>query len=309
MKLRFNLRQFLIALIAASALFGFLYRSAYIRRSATHQLFENGFTLAYDQASVERGWKNEGFGGHRAVDKPRNSILDSPSNHTWLSFFGMLELANPIEVVDGKRTWLDKKSFDGFDNDDLKPIARLNAVKEVTLNWNSVDDDGLKYLSGLSSLNRLELDGCPVTDSGMVELANLKKIEYLSLAFTNVTDDGLHELRKLRNLKYLSLEGTDVSGDIYIHLKKFQHLETLKLSSTKIGQSEIEMIAELSRLKKLYIADTNVSDLDAILRNLPNLRWLVVDGTNVDDNLIASLKGNQLEGLSVDRTKGLSKGV
>lgn len=215
---------------------------------------------------------------------------------------GMLELANRIEVVDGNRTWIDQKAFDGFVNDDLKPIARLDGVKEVSLNWNSIDDVGLKYLSGLSSLKRLALDGCPVSDNGLKQVTNLKNIEHLSLAYTKVTDNGIIDLTKLQKSKYLSLEGTNVSSECLIHLGNLKNLETLKLSSTKICQANIDKIAQLNELEELYIADTAVSDLGQVLKDLPNLRWLVVDGTNLGDELIVALQSTSLDRLSVDRT-------
>lgn len=311
MKLRLSLRQFLIALTTltvATAVIGFLYQRSYVRRAATLQLLENGFTLAYDRSSVERGWRNEGFGGHRAVDKPPNSILDLPDRN-WLSTLGMWELTNQIEVVDGRRTWLDKQSFDGFKNDDLEPLARLSGVKEVALNWNTINDEGLKYVSGLSRLTRLELDGCPISDQGLKHLGDLTNIQHLSLAFTKLTDDGIPELRKLKKLECLSLEGTNVTSGVLTHLNEFKNLKTLNLSSTKIGQANIERISQLSNLEELYLADTAVSDLDLFLRDLSNLRWLVVDDTSLDDNLIDSLKGMQLDGLSVARTNVSEKSI
>ena len=300
---RFSLANFLLAILVASMVLGYLYRSARSQRDAATKLYQNGFTLAYDRSSIDHGWVNPGFGGrHQAINKPKNSILDSPSNQLWLSSVGLLEIANPVEAIDGNRSWIDQESFPGFRDSDLKPVAKIAGVKELLLNYNSITDEGLKYLSRLTSLERLELSGCQISDIGMKHLANLKNLRHLSLADTDLTDAGIRKLNRLKNLRCLNLSNTDVSSGFLNQIHQWKKLEFLNLSRTKVGQKNIDRISQLTELNELCLSGTAVTDLGVVVKKLSYLIHLDIEHTSLGDDLIRQLEGKSLCSLTADGT-------
>lgn len=90
-------------------------------------------------------------------------------------------------------------------NDDLKLLANLPALKELTLQQYTkkkfgpafLSDDCLNHLTAVRGLQKLTLIGQPFTDAGLVTLAELK-IQELWLGTPNVTDLAITQLREQR---------------------------------------------------------------------------------------------------------------
>jgi hypothetical protein len=301
--MKLSLKALLFLFLIFGLLAGSLGSRVVGQRSAVRQLVESGFVLAYSTDSSSNGWKNEGFGGgHQVVDKPDGLLLDAPKNQDWLSCVGMPELSNPIESVDGRRTWIDKEKYLGFIDSDLAPIRKLSGVKKVILSWNTISDVGLDHLKHCRDLEWLDLDGCDITNAGLDHLKNLHNLKRLSLAFCDVTGAGLPKLNNLKSLEYLNLEGTSISSNDLDSIANFGCLRVLNLSGTGIDQSSVEKLSKILSLEKIDVSDNDIHDLLPLLKGLPRLKSIVANGTKLDDKFVAALQDYSLDSLSVDDT-------
>ena len=130
---KISLRWFLVFTIFLGSGIGLSIRSANQKRHANQRLFNNGFTLAYDLSSIDRRWKNPGFGGG-LPSSPANEYLDEPKKRLWLSYFGMDELANPIVYAGGRRVRTAGEFIPEIVNADLEPFAYADDIIELELN-------------------------------------------------------------------------------------------------------------------------------------------------------------------------------
>jgi len=96
--------------------------------------------------------------------------------------------------------------------EDLGPIRKLIALRNLSLPDASITDEGLAPISDLANLDHLVLVGKPkLTDAGMIHLSRLTKLQRLSLGGTDVGDPGLPAIGRITSLTSLNLGGTRVT--------------------------------------------------------------------------------------------------
>jgi len=79
-----------------------------------------------------------------------SAYVDHPTNENWLTSFGLLELANPVAYVDGRRRSVDDKQVSAKTDRDIQPLSYLDGLVELKLKRESISDSGLRAISGLS---------------------------------------------------------------------------------------------------------------------------------------------------------------
>jgi Leucine-rich repeat (LRR) protein len=109
----------------------------------------------------------------------------------------------------------------------------------------------------MHSLESLTLDENFELTGSLVDLAPLVNLRVLSLSLSPQIDGSLSNLSGMTNLCAIFLEGTRVTGSLG-DLGACQHLTVLALAHTEITGS-----------------------LDAVAPRLPELRWLLLSGTQV----------------------------
>jgi hypothetical protein len=148
---------------------------------------------------------------------------------------------------------------------DLTPLAGLDNLKSLGLNWTQVAD-----LSPLEELNGLQ---------------------NLGLSWTQVVD--LSPLAKLKNLQVLGLRGTQVTD--LTPLAGLNSIQSLDLSETQV--TNLSPLAKLKNLKSLFLMQTKVEDLSP-LKELENLQTLSLYGTQVVDlSSLVEIKNLKILGL------------
>jgi len=128
---------------------------------------------------------------------------------------------------------------------------------------------------GLVSLTAESMELLAANGYDLGEITGLKCLEHLSLADTPVPD--ISALEELENLKSLDLSYTavlDISS-----LKELGSLERLGLIGT--GVERISALRGLESLKTINLRDTPVSKVESYLKDLPQLEYVDLRGTNV----------------------------
>jgi internalin A len=157
--------------------------------------------------------------------------------------------------------------FDRHPVSDLKPLASLTNLTELSLFNNNITD--LKPLAGLHNLTKLELEQNEVKD--------------------------IQPLSELNNLTFLMLSNNKISD--LTPLSGLSNLQKLYLDFNKV--SKIEHLSSLSNLKELYLNFNEISDVSP-LSNLSNLQYIYLQGNQINDvkplSSFDELKGLYLSG-------------
>jgi len=180
--------------------------------------------------------------------------------------------------------------------DDSSPTR---PIVEVSISSARLTDEGLaglvESLNALPHLRRLTLMSAHVTDEGLRTVARISQLRELRCN-CHVTGSGvaaLSLLPELTSLEFIcSQELTDAALE---DLKDFSKLKTLRLVATpNVTDAGLKRLAEIPQLESLTLRYTGMTPqgLES-LKNLKNLRMLVVDGNSkhqVTDEQIGDLK-------------------
>ena len=164
----------------------------------------------------------------------------------------------------------------------LANLKDLDSLEELDLSNTRADDDSMASLAGLKNLKRLNVQGTHVRGPGLRKLYRLKR--QLSVRITLNADD-MEELDgavPIIALEFDYFPGATLTDDGFDHLTLYPMLEELCLNWTNMDDAHAKLLAELTKLKTLNLANTLVTDaaLDR-LRQLNDLRELHVEQTRI----------------------------
>jgi internalin A len=198
-------------------------------------------------------------------------------------------------------------------DEDLAQLGHFPRLQELIFRGPFVTEEGLSHLQGLSRLKELAVENLGMTDAGMAFLSGLHDLEGLSLYECRVSDVGLVHLEHLENLTALRLVRTQVTAEGVNRLS--QALPNLKVSGSGFPSApqEKSAVAQLTRVGALFqsfeisgrvvevtLQGAAVTDASlAPLRQLRDLRRLVLNSTHVTADGIAELKAALPPGLDV----------
>ncbi|MFO7849813.1 MAG: leucine-rich repeat domain-containing protein [Spirochaetia bacterium] len=153
---------------------------------------------------------------------------------------------------------------------DISVLSAFTELELLDLSYNHIED--LQALSPLTRLRRLDLRENLLTGNALKPLEGLARLEYLNLRHNQLRRiDSLSEFSLLR---YLNLHSNENIESI-LPLAGLTSLETLILRRVPVGD-EIQVLAELTNLRRLNIRETGV-------RNLEVLASLMKQGALQDD--------------------------
>lgn len=145
---------------------------------------------------------------------------------------------------------------------ELETISRLTALEELNIGFGvalgTPRPNDLGPADGEAECRIA--GGTRITDLGLARLTTLEKLRQLDLSGAAITSGGLKTLASLRNLQRLSLwnvKGIDDSAAPV--LAGLGNLTSLDLSNTSIGDETLARLAKSTRLKHLYVSETNVT--------------------------------------------------
>lgn len=189
---------------------------------------------------------------------------------------------------------------------DLAELALLS-LRNLDLGNTPVGDAGLSHIAGMRTLQRLELGGTRVEDEGVASLVGLVGLRRLGLRETGITSAGLALLAPLTGLRSLHLGLTAVDNDGLSVVRNMPDLDDLDLRGTAV--TDVEPLASLVRLRRLWLSGALVRDLSALARlgGLQDLRLFGVPlgegGTTALSALVGlttlDLRGTGLAGRSM----------
>ncbi len=156
----------------------------------------------------------------------------------------------------------------------VEHIAKLTALKRLSLLGCRVTNEGLAHLASLASLTDLDLGrNQGVSDEGLPYLTGLP-LTKLNLGGTAVSDAGAEHLKQIAGLEILDLDRTKITDQGLVHLAGLAGLGTLKLRRTKVTDEGLAHLTALEQLKSLDVQDTEVSNagVQALRREIPGLQ-------------------------------------
>lgn len=128
-------------------------------------------------------------------------------------------------------------------DEELRRIARIPTVEQISLYAAEVTDDGLKWLAHLPRLTDLSLYGTQdISANGLNELCDLQRLEHFFLAAGDISDAGLRPISSLANLKYLDVSSTRITDVGLKHLAKAKNLTYLDIRKTGVSDEAVRQL-------------------------------------------------------------------
>ncbi len=203
----------------------------------------------------------------------------------------------PIAIVKGKfysiiDTELHFSGSDGeFTEKDEVALSRLWWAESIYMLDTKINN--IDFLSEMPNLNHLNICEYHIEDwSALEQCPNLESIHAV-----NIDVSDLSPFKSLENLKYLNISFdsdilecsklTDISD-----VKYLTELETLWLCGNDI--SDISALESCVKLQELTLQGITADDYSVLLK-LPNLRFLVMDTSLVNEEILNSLIEREVE--------------
>ena len=126
---------------------------------------------------------------------------------------------------------------------------------------------------------------------GQGNLQNLNFINGLNLKNLDVEDNEINDISSLRNMTSLTelhLDNNKLNNDNVSDIAGLVNLKTLYLKNNK-DISDINALESLKNIEALELKNMNITDL-SVLKKLPNLRRLVIDGNPLDKKYMDIIK-------------------
>lgn len=140
-------------------------------------------------------------------------------------------------------------------------LRGLSGLRELSLRGGVADDAKAAILASLPDVERLVLRDSPLSDEGFRVLAGLRSLRNLNVPQAACTAEGVRALGTLPALAFLRLGGPHLGGsEVCRAVASLPAVESLHLVDVRIGDEGLEVLAELPRLRTLYLDGSGVSD-------------------------------------------------
>ncbi len=197
-------------------------------------------------------------------------------------------------------------------DDGLKPLAALQDLEKLELQYTAVKGTGLEHLNGLKKLRSVAISSMSVTDDGVAAVAKLAHLRVLSLwECLNVTDAGVVALAGLKDLQALDLRWTKLTDTGLGKLAGVKALRRLSLSKTKVTDAGLKAVAGMKEMQILNLEQTGVTDAGLEhLAAMSKLRELHMPGTKVSGTGLTHMaKARELWLIDLCQTPVTEEGV
>ena len=219
------------------------------------------------------------------------------------SLAALRRLATNIQFHQDKTVRLLRLSKPVVSDQHLVHLKAFRNLEYLAIVCPQVTDAGVAHLKELHNLDTLMLSQSGVTDVGLTVVGKMPRLERLALDETAVSDEGLQQIGRVATLKLLSLVKTKISDAGLAHLAGLHQLETLRLDGTQVTTQGLQHLRHLKKLQFLYLDDCPIEADLAALQQLPKLKHVSLNGTNVmADDLVAIVDMESLRTLEVYRT-------
>jgi hypothetical protein len=160
--------------------------------------------------------------------------------------------------------------------DDFLLVGQLYRLEKLDLSETNVADEDLRQLAGLVTLRDLSLWHTAIDGSGFDRLGKLAKLERLNVGDAKFTNDALRHVKALTSLRYLELQRNEGVGDAGLaELVALKNLEALKLGETGVTDAGLAPLKLLPKLRSVTLDKTAVTAAGlAALAELPAFAWI-----------------------------------
>lgn len=203
-----------------------------------------------------------------------------------------------VTVPDGKEIGLWVTGSHSPDLAFLKALAP-NDLDYLGIFHPSMTAAQLRNIEHLTGLKTLAVGRCDLTDSWLRSFKGLTNLDTLLLGSTKFTDAGLSTFAGLERLERLGLVGTKITHRGIRKLTSSSALEQIFLSTYAITPSMVEVLKGIPSLRRLKITANSAVNGESygpaspetilLVKNLPQLEILTLDGKLHDDSLIEPL--------------------
>jgi hypothetical protein len=254
-----------------------IWRRVYAFRQRSSRVTKNYLQLAEAEVLVAQ---DAGFGSWDALMQAAATGAPPPGD------------AYAIETAENRAMPRRRMNADDWD-------ALIETIKEqrvTALQANGLmTDEAISRIASLDHVTVLDLGGSrELTDDGLRQLARMPQLEHLNLSEYpggKLTDCGLEVLRHLPNLRRFEMTWQAGISDAGVaNLRSCERLERVDLMGSPTGDGAIEALAGKAHLRD-FRSGRLVSNAGlALLRNLPALQTLLIDGPFTDEG-VALLAG------------------
>lgn len=172
-----------------------------------------------------------------------------------------------------------------------KKARRVRLVGDGVVGYReSIQLDGLSYLSANVQLEDITLSNLRL--SNLESLSSIQQLKRLTLAGVSEVDDW-KSIRELGSLVELDLSEAAVSNKAIKEISSLTNLKNLRLNSTQFIERRFvslfsnegaQYLEQLSNLEHLDLRCWDVNyDSGKIVRNMKQLKYLDLSGTNIHD--------------------------
>jgi Leucine-rich repeat (LRR) protein len=153
-------------------------------------------------------------------------------------------------------------------------------IVAVDLSSTWIKDADLERVGEIKSLRKLNLAHTKITDVGIEHLKPLENVVEMNLYYAEyITDTALAHLRGWKKLEVLNLRGTRMTSQVFESLSQLTALRSLDIAFTEVEDDGFEQLSTLARLEHLAMGGNRLSGTAlASLKLLPALRSLDVGG-------------------------------
>ncbi|MGC4003061.1 MAG: hypothetical protein QM811_07970 [Pirellulales bacterium] len=206
-------------------------------------------------------------------------------------------------------TTLKKLSIAGKTIDDttLPLLAGLTSLEEISTDRTMLGDEGYRGFAAFTNLKSLALfhpswDKKEFTGSGLAHLKPLAKLERLTFAGSTAGDEAMAAVGELTQLREFRTWHTRQTQDGNKHLTKLTKLVGLRLgqrlppygqaSPPSFDDSTLPLLAQIKTLERLELTEAKLSAgrVVSALKDLPALKMVLIQETDVSDGDVAALK-------------------
>jgi beta-lactamase regulating signal transducer with metallopeptidase domain len=206
----------------------------------------------------------------------------------------------------------------------LEKLKTLPKLRELTLSSSSgITPEGLAHLTELPALEKLELNrgfqqGDELGNAVLKCVRNLQSLRELTINDWGVTDAGAQVLEEMPQLTRLALYGdgrlTDAALGSIIKMRGLKSLDltnyfgnTLEHGWMRFSREGLRQLAALQQLEELNLSGHQIA-ADGL--PFPRLKWLMIGGKFVDDELAAAMaQCRELQSLALEDTSITDKGL
>jgi hypothetical protein len=212
--------------------------------------------------------------------------------------------------------------------------VRGRSIRSLNLYDTSVDDDFLSEVSAAGSLHSLHVSSDLITDAGVMSvLQNCRMTSLLLDGVPKVTDHAIEAIVACKSITELYLAGTAITDQSFGLLKQLPHVRALVIGNTAITDDGIRALAsktvDLVSFENCQIqgegfctwkhdgkmsfygrgSSLNDKGFAAACRSFPRMWNLIISETDVGDDGVKALAGQDPTSLKVDGSKISPMGV